>query len=130
TAIYGDATRYPAVTKPLYNLSGRWAVAFEGKNNLPIKAVGEFKQKADGTITGTFLTPTGDYRYLEGVINADSVQLSAFDGGFAILFTAKLENDSTISQAALYSGLSGKQSWTAVKDEHAALPDGYEITKL
>src|SRR3954447_11041749 len=117
TAIYGNATRYPAVRKPLYNLSGRWAVTFEGKNDLATKAVGEFKQTKNGTITGTFLTPTGDYRYLEGIINADSVQLSAFDGGHAILFTAKLKNDSTISQAVLYNGLTGKQSWTAIRNE-------------
>lgn len=130
TALHGNATRYPAISKPLYNLSGKWAVTFEGKSDLATKAVGEFKQTTDGTITGTFLTPTGDYRYLEGTANADSIQLSAFDGGHAILFTAKLDNDSTISHAVVYNGLTGKQTWTAVKNDKAELPDGYQITKL
>lgn len=130
TAMYGNPMRYPAISKPLYNITGKWAVNFEGKTDVETKAVGEFKQERDGTVTGTFLTPTGDYRYLEGVINADSMMLSAFDGGHAILFTAKLDNDSTVSQAFLYNGLTAKQKWTAVKNDTATLPNGYQITKL
>jgi len=37
---------------------------------------------------GTFLTPVGDYRYLEGNIMNDKLYLSTFDGNHAFLFIA------------------------------------------
>jgi len=48
------------------------------------EAVGEFKQSGS-RVSGTFLTITGDYRFLEGVVSGDTLKLSAFDGGHAIL---------------------------------------------
>ena len=48
----------------------------------------------DGRVTGTFLTETGDYRYLEGVVDGDSLKLSCFDGSHAFLFHAALDQDS------------------------------------
>jgi thiol-disulfide isomerase/thioredoxin len=89
-----------------------------------------FEQSGHGKVTGTFRTATGDYRYLEGMISGDSVRLSGFDGGHAILFTAKLDNDSTITRADYYSGLSGHETWTARKSATVQLTDGYELTKL
>ncbi len=130
TAKHGNAVRYTASAKPRYNLAGKWEVKFEGDNEVLTKAVGEFSQQRDGTITGTFLTPTGDYRYLAGTVSNDTAKLSAFDGGHAVLFTAVLRNDSTISEAALYSGLTGTERWTAFRNDNAKLPDSYTITKM
>jgi thiol-disulfide isomerase/thioredoxin len=129
-AEYGNEARYVRKARPLYDLSGKWKVTFPGESELETRAVGEFRQDANGKITGSFLTPTGDYRYLEGVVSGDSVQLSAFDGGHAILFTAKLANDSTIRDAFLVSGLTFKEGWSAVKDSTAELPDSYQLTKM
>jgi thiol-disulfide isomerase/thioredoxin len=129
-AEYGNNARYVASAKPHFNLSGKWNVTFPGESELETRAVGEFQQEANGKITGTFLTPTGDYRYLEGVVSGDSVRLSAFDGGHAVLFTGKLVNDSTIRNAFLVSGLTFKKGWSAVKDSAAELPDSYQLTKM
>ena len=73
-------------TKPVANITGRWATTFLNTGNGRIvKAVGVFKQ--EGTVlTGSFLTPSGDYRYLEGVVDGDSLKLSGFDGGYAYTF--------------------------------------------
>ncbi len=130
TATFGKAERYASVSKPVYNISGKWEVQFEGDDPLYTAAIGDFTQSPDGKITGTFSTPTGDYRFLEGTVNADSMQLSAFDGGHAMLFTARLLNDSTIADAAMYSGWSDKQTWTARRNDQATLPDGYSITTM
>jgi len=91
--------------------------------------VGEFKQ--DGAeLTGTFLSTSGDYRYLEGAVAGDHMYLSCFDGGHAYIFTAKINDAKTLSDGKQYSGYSGLDTWSAVKDENAKLPDAYSLTAL
>ena len=126
-AEYGNNERYAAVATSEFNITGSWAAALGKNSGL---AIGEFQQGAHGKVTGTFRTPTGDYRYLEGIINGDSLTLSGFDGGHAILFIAKLDNDSTITKADIYSGLSAPEPWAARKKASVQLPDGYTRTKL
>jgi len=128
-AEYGKKDRYPITTNTKHKVGGRWAVTFgEGKD--ATVAVGEFKQLPGGKVTGTFLTPTGDYRFLEGGIHQDTLRLSAFDGSHVYLFAAKLDNDSTITNAIFYAGAAGKEAWVAQKDPHAQLPDGFTAVKL
>lgn len=102
------------------NISGRWAVLF-ASNKADELSVGEFKQ-AGNKLTGTFLNPTGDYRYLEGIVSGDSLFLSGFDGGHAFLFTAKIADDKTISGGTFFSGASYKEEWSAKKDAAAKVP--------
>jgi peroxiredoxin len=128
-ALPNNKERYPATPKPAYKVTGRWAVTF-GEGKSASEAVGEFVQGANGKVTGTFLTPTGDYRYLEGSILKDTLKLSAFDGSHVYLFAAKLDNDSTITQATFYASGTGKESWVAHKDINAKLPDGFDAVKL
>lgn len=113
-----------------FNVSGRWSTTFVGKEKKDTTlAIGEFKQT--GTkLTGTFLTTTGDYRFLEGTVSDDKMYLSCFDGSHAYLFTGKLANDSTIVNGTFYSGLTHTEDWTARKDEKAMLPDAYSLTSL
>jgi thiol-disulfide isomerase/thioredoxin len=103
------------------NISGRWSATFVNSNKLSEPAVAEFKQTGN-IVTGTFLNPTGDYRYLEGVISNDSLFLSCFDGGHAFLFTAKINDNKTISGGWHYSGAVVKEEWTAEKNPAASLP--------
>ena len=127
-ATYNKRQRFAATVIPRVNASGKWDVDFTS-NNRVTKAIGEFRQKGS-RLTGTFLTASGDYRYLEGVVSGDSLFLSGFDGGHAFLFTAKLTNDSTISAGTFYSGASGTLSWAGKKDDKIQLPDGYQQTHL
>ena len=69
------------------------------------------------------LTPTGDYRYLSGVLDGDSLRVSTFDGAHAFLFTAKVGNDRKIDGGIFYSGATHAEPWIAVKNENATLPD-------
>ncbi|WP_442794481.1 TlpA disulfide reductase family protein [Pelobium manganitolerans] len=113
-----------------YNVSGRWATTFvseDGKDTT--QAIGEFFQNKS-KVTGTFLTSTGDYRFLEGVVDADKLSLSSFDGSGAYLFTAKVNADSTLTEGKFYSGFSHIETFTAKRDSAISLPDAYSLTKL
>ncbi len=130
TAMYGKGVRYAVATTPRYHISGTWQAQFEGSDSLSSYALGEFIQNAKGIVTGTFRTATGDYRYLEGSVSGDSLRLSGFDGGHAILFAAHIADNTTITDGVLYSGLTSKINWTAKKNNRAKLPDSYGITKM
>jgi len=129
-AIFGIKERFPVYAKPKYTITGTWDVLIAGRKTTPTKAVGNFTQTPDGKVTGSFLTPTGDYRFLEGVISADTLTLSGFDGGFASLFRAVLKNDSTIETADFYSGAVAHAQWSAVKNANAKLPDEFGYSHL
>ena len=95
------------------------------KNNWP--AVGIFKQNGD-QLTGTFLTETGDYRYLEGNIFGDQLYLSCFDGAHAFVFTAKILGDSLSGK--FYSGASYQTEWIGLGNADAAISDPNRLTYL
>ena len=103
-------------------ITGRWAVSIIRPNGTARPAVAEFVQKGN-ELTGTFLTPSGDYRYLEGIVTGNQIRMSVFDGAHAYLFTAAIDNPEKISNGIFYSGYNGRETWTAVKDATAELPD-------
>jgi len=113
--------------KAAYNVQGRWSAIFASGDT----TVAEFKQ-VDAKVTGTFLTTTGDYRYLEGTTTNDSLYLSCFDGGHAFLFVAAIDHNNTciLSGGKFYSGYSGSDEWSAIKNPNAKLPDAYSLTAL
>ncbi|RYZ97038.1 MAG: TlpA family protein disulfide reductase, partial [Sphingobacteriaceae bacterium] len=111
------------------NLSGRWTAIFGDGDNRDT-TVAEFKQSETGIVTGTFLTTTGDYRFLEGRVYNSTLYLSCFDGGHAYLFTGKITDENTITEGKFYAGLSGTDTWAAVRNENAKLPDAYSLTAL
>lgn len=128
TATANTSYRFVKDSKAKYNVAGRWS-AIIGEGEGRDTTVAEFKQT--GTkVTGTFLTTTGDYRFLEGTVNGDQLYLSCFDGGHAFLFTATVADNNTISNGKFFSGLAGKDVWTAVRNENAKLPDAYSLTAL
>ena len=114
--------------KPAFNVTGRWSATF-GDNANRDQLVGEFKQTGN-RLTGTFLSTTGDDRYLEGTVAGNQLYLSCFDGGHAFIFTAKINDDNTITDGKMYSGLAGQDKWVAVRNENAKLPDAYSLTAL
>ncbi|QQL49718.1 peroxiredoxin family protein [Mucilaginibacter ginkgonis] len=108
-------------------VTGRWSAIFEGDK--PDTTVAEFKQSGDN-VTGTFLTTTGDYRYLEGTVHGGKLLLSCFDGGHAFLFKADLKGRDTLVNGQFFAGYTSKTAWNAVRNEKAKLPDAYSLTAL
>ncbi|NIG57637.1 TlpA disulfide reductase family protein [Chitinophaga sp. Cy-1792] len=123
TAIPNTTERFPQYAPAKGNVNGRWSTWFIGKEkNDSSYAIGEFKQNGN-TVHGTFLTSTGDYRFLDGIVSGDTLKLSTFDGSHAYLFTALINADGTL-QGIFYAGIGdGKENWFARKDEAAKLPD-------
>jgi thiol-disulfide isomerase/thioredoxin len=118
---------FKSAPEPTVNVTGRWLAIF-GDGDSRDTTVGEFKQTGSH-VTGTFLTTSGDYRYLEGAVAGDSLYLSTFDGGHAFIFTAKVDGQ-TMTDGKMYSGYSGLDRWSAVRNENAKLPDAYSLTYL
>lgn len=117
-----NSTRFAAAKgKPLTNISGKWAVQLYKQGNEPAPAIAVLTQ-TNQKLTGSILTPTGDYRYLEGIVTGDSLLLSAFDGSHAVLLTAAVKGN-TIENGWFYSGATGIQQWKAVRNDTATLPD-------
>jgi len=130
-AVYGQEFRFFETDTLASSVSvgGKWAVTFrDPASKDSYEAVGIFEQKGS-ELTGTFLTPTGDYRYLAGNAKGDSLYLSCFDGSHVYLFTAALQADGALSGAAFY-GLTGYETWTARPDANAELPDANTLTFL
>lgn len=98
---------------------GKWKIDFiRGENHEP--AIGNFIQKGNN-VTGSILTPSGDYRFLGGTVTGNLLQLSTFDGNHAMLFTAKIEGN-TISDAQVFSSKAPSGKWAGVKDDKVTLP--------
>ena len=110
------------------NISGRWDVSITRANGTIRKAVAIFEQKGN-KLTGSFLTPSADYRYLDGIVTGDSLMLSNFDGDHVHLFEAKIGDGNTIS-GIFFNGYTGKEMWTAEKNDAVALPEIDDPTRL
>ena len=129
---YGAAARFKPTTTDQANgiLTGTWSATFsapDGSEAYP--AVGVFKQ-AGNQLTGTFLTETGDYRYLAGNVYGDSLLLSCFDGSHLFTFKAKHNPLNRTLKGDFWAGVAGHEIWTAKLDPKAALPDPATLTYI
>ena len=127
-ATYGYTSRFEkkATEKP-FNVDGKWKVFFNPNSKSEFIAMGFFHQKEEA-VTGTFLTETGDFRFLEGNQFGKELQLSCFDGSHAYLFKATIENDSIFGR--FLSGKSYEGTWKGKKDDAFELSDPYALTKV
>ncbi len=128
TATINTEERFEATNKPTYSLSDNWEVHFSPNKDDEYPAIGEFTQ-INEKITGSFLTETGDYRYLEGIVDGDKLKLSTFDGSHAFYFEAKI-NDNTTLDGWFYSGKHWSEKWTAKRNTNFQLRDADSLTYL
>ncbi|MCX6224287.1 MAG: TlpA disulfide reductase family protein [Bacteroidia bacterium] len=128
-ADYGVTDRFPNFTEnPALNITGRWEVTV-GTGEQTEKQIGEFIQEGSH-LTGTFLTTTGDYRFLEGKVAGTKMMLSAFDGAHALVFQADLSPGGTLENGTFCGGPSWKGEWLAVLNDTVTLPDPTTLTFL
>ncbi len=131
TAKFGQNYRFTTLQKPpTSDISGNWETTFglddEPKNQE--KAIGQFKQNGN-QLTGTFATETGDYRYLQGEVQANKFYLSCFDGAHAFLFEGKIVDNNALI-GAFQSGKSAKTIWDAKRNDNFKLRDADKITQM
>jgi thiol-disulfide isomerase/thioredoxin len=123
----GKKFRFSGAAEKPESLDGRWEATFSPGSADSSKAVGVFEQRGN-YLAGTFLTPTGDYRYLEGEVQGNRAMLSCFDGSHAFLFRAEL-NQGVLS-GTFWSGSTWSEPWTARRNESFTLPDPDSLTFL
>lgn len=131
-AFYGEKNRFATSSKQAQDFSGRYKVTFNPGKEDEYKAIGIFKQNTN-VITGTFLTETGDYRYLEGVSQENNMTLSCFDGAHAFLFFANSQKKSLLADSlsgVFFAGISGKENWVAYRNDTFQLRDPETMTYL
>lgn len=111
-----------------FDYSGKWEVAFEPGTIDEYPAVGIFNQSGD-QVTGTFLTETGDYRYLQGNVYGPNILLSCFDGSHAFLFKASSSGKDQLA-GQFFSGKHWKSDWKANRNENFELKNPDSLTYL
>jgi len=110
----------------------RYRVDF-GSDDQP--AVGVFELGPDSVARGTFMTTTGDYRYLAGRLSPSEIEntmvavsLSCFDGAHAFLFKHHLDFDWNLVDGHFWSRDTWHDTYTGTPDPDASLPDGFALT--
>ena len=119
----GEHPRFERDEERSTAFDGRWAVHFDGDDD---RAVAVFRS-VDGELRGTFLTTTGDYRFLEGVSSEARLRLSCFDGAHAFLFDARPAADGAL-EGVFWSGNWWHTDWRATRSDTVELADAFAQT--
>ena len=123
----GNRRRFEQKNKSNFDVSGNWETVFSKGTEDEYLAKGIFQQIND-TVVGTFRTNKGDYRYLEGIMDGDSLKLSTFDGAHAFLFVARVKD--SLMTGTFYSGNHFKEPFEAKLNPNFELSDADELTYL
>lgn len=117
------------------NITGDWIVTFRDDGGEE-EAIGQFEQ-AGRNVTGTFLTRTGDYRFLVGSFDDGKLRLSTFDGAHAFLFHADYSSSEQAPDKLIgdfWSRDSYHATWTARRMKESetvasVLPDEWTMVQ-
>ena len=126
-ATYDNDVRFYPGNATTFDISGVWEVVFSKGEKGEYIAKGVFEQNGQD-VTGTFRTTTGDYRYLEGIMDGNILKLSTYDGAHAFLFKANIKD--TTMEGQFYSGNHWKEPFTAKRNPDYELPEIDELTYL
>ena len=126
-AIHGEKERFPEdKSSPKVDLSGKWSVKLTDQDpDKEYKGIIVFEQKGNN-LSGSILTPTGDYRYMEGFVSGNEFEAASFDGVYNYLVKGEVKNGKLKGRilSNYRTLIEGK------KDEKATLPDAYKQTEV
>lgn len=124
-AKYGLDQRFSFDHHLVGEIQPKWETHF-GSEEDEWAAIGLFKTNDNNQMQGTFITETGDYRFLAGGFDGDSLKLSAFDGAHSFLFKAKLVNDTL--RGKFWSGNHWSTVFQSWPNDSFELRDPYSLT--
>lgn len=122
-----EFVRYPNHQPQNTRFDGEWQVEFTKTDGSSYPATGIFSTDKSGFF-GTFLTETGDYRFLEGSVTDSSFVISDFDGGHAFRFSANLQQDGSL-KGDYWSRKTYHETFTAKRGGNK-LKDAFSIAEL
>lgn len=124
----GDTSRFTSSESACCDVNGKWAVQFSPDTEDEYPAIAYFDQSGD-QVTGTFVTETGDYRFLEGNIDGRHLQLSTFDGAHLFLFSAQIDPNGNLN-GSFFSGRHWMEPWVGFRNDDFELRDADSLTYL
>lgn len=129
-AVSGQTLRFPHMNqKPQADITGRWKIVENPSTPDELVMIGEFVQ--DGPrLTGTILSPYGDYRYLEGIVSGRMMSLSGFDGSHAIVLSAHIAPDGSLVEGRFAGSPRWKSVWVAERNDTIKLPEQNVLVRL
>ena len=127
-AFYGDYKRFNISDSNCCDINEKWAVKFSPGTDEDEPAIAYFEQE-DSHVTATFLTETGDYRFLEGVLTGDKLMLSAFDGAHLFYFDGVISSGQKI-EGRFFSGRSYFTTWVGYRNDSFELRNPDSLTYL
>jgi thiol-disulfide isomerase/thioredoxin len=135
-AFNAKSCAFPVQSNQSVKLLFTWEAVFSKNTPDAYKAIGIFKPQPNGgmygehSYEGTFLTETGDYRYLAGYRKNDSLQLAAFDGSHVFFFKAAFYSGGDSLRGMFYSGNHWSEPWIAGKNPNAVLKHPDSLTRM
>ncbi len=127
-AKFGQNFRFEKIPKKEnIDITGKWQVTFGKNTDDEFNAIGEFQQTKN-LLKGTFRTETGDFRYLEGLVEENKVKLSCFDGAHVFLYDAVVEDDSL--HGVFYSGTHYQVPFVGYRTNSPILVNGDSLVKI
>jgi thiol-disulfide isomerase/thioredoxin len=123
---FGFKERYDAPKgKALIDLSGIWALTMKDEKDEQSPAIGTFTQK-NHHFSGSILTPTGDYRYIDGQVSGDKFEGASFDGVYNYVLRGTITKGEMTAEVLS----SSKTKVSGKIDPKAELPDAYKQTEM
>ena len=119
-ATHGDRWRFARAADPgAASVAGTWSVTLE-EDGQREQGLAVFRQKGS-RVEGTFLFPSGDYRFLAGDVIGKALLLSTFDGNQGTVWRGTLKGDGTLAGAKIEANSVAPARWTARRDARARL---------
>lgn len=126
-AVYHEVERFPEEkSNPSIDLNGRWAITLTDDSDKKDNGVIVFTQKGN-SLNGSILTPTGDYRYMEGFVSGSEFEAASFDGIYNYLVKGSVDKDGKLVAKILSNSMTKIEG---IKDPNADLPDAYKKTQV
>jgi len=127
TLVKTKEARFIEHQNPIYTLQTKYEITID-RGERKTKAIGLFHQN-NNVLSGSFATETGDYRFLDGIVDGKTLKLSTFDGSHLFLFTADIKGDSLINGNYI-SGKTGHYTWVGKSNPSFKLRNPEKLTYL
>lgn len=116
------------INSSVTNIHPKYSAIFRPGEPNSFPAILQIRDKNDA-LQATFRTPSGDFRYLNGYIQHDTLVLYKFDGIVSYLIKARINGDQ-LSDGVMYSGAEGFLRWQAQADDSATFNNPYDQTRI